>query len=168
MNAREYLAAAQEKTATETFRPSVDTDDARAFAVTFKLWTKPELERVLKSCSTKVRDPIPGGRVEWKEIVNPTKLREKMAERIVEWSASLTYGLLVDLGNLQAPNGELREWATKPMECSPDHAVAVMETVLGFEDWLLTRLTSLADTLSREEARAKNASAPTLAASTTT
>jgi hypothetical protein len=167
MNAREYLAGTTAKVATETFRPVADQDDHRAFRVTLTLCSKPELEAMLRSCSTKTLERLPNGQRDWKDSINPTKLRERMAAHVTEWDG-LTYGLLADLANLQTPNGDKSGWADKPVPAETDNVIAAMETVLGFEDWLLTKLTSLADVLGREEVRSKNASASTPPASTTT
>jgi hypothetical protein len=167
MNAREYLASAPAKVATETFRPAVDTDDHRAFQVTLQLCSKPELEAMLRACATKTLDRTPDGRRDWKDSINPTKLRERMAAHVTGWEG-LTFGLLADLANLQTPNGAMAGWETKPVEASAENVLAAMEAILGFEDWLLTKLTSLADVLGREEARSKNVSASTPPASTTT
>ncbi len=166
MNARDYLAGTTAKVALETFRPAVDTDDHRAFAVTLQLCSKPELEAMLRACATKTLDRTPDGRRDWKDSINPTKLRERMAAHVSAWEG-LTFGLLADLANLQTPNGDKATWAEKPVEASADNVIVVMENVLGFEDWLLTKLTSLADVLGREEVRSKNASAPTPPVSTT-
>ncbi len=167
MNAREYLAGAASKVAVETFRPAVDTDDARAFHVTLTVCSKPELEQMLKACTTKQYERLPDGKREFRDTINPSKLRQHMAAHVSAWEG-LTFGLLADLANLQTPNGAKQDWATKPVDCDQENVIVAMETVLGFEDWLLTKLTSLADVLGREEARSKNASASTPPASITT
>jgi hypothetical protein len=166
VNARDYLQGAAAKVATETFRPAADSDDHRAFRVTLQLCSKPELESMLRACATKTLDRTPDGKRDWKDSINPTKLRERMAAHVTGWEG-LTFGLLADLANLQTPNGDKSGWAEKPVDATQENVVVVMENVLGFEDWLLTKLTSLADVLGREEARSKNASASTPPASTT-
>lgn len=167
MKVTDYLKDATAKVSLETFRPAADADDKRAFDVTLQLILKPELQKMLKACTRPVRKLGPNGGREMVEEVMPDLLRARLAEHVLGWER-LTYGLLADLANLETPNGAKTDWAEKSVEFSQENVVATMEAILGFEDWALSRLTSLADARERQEARSKNVSAPTPAGSPST
>lgn len=167
MNAREYLQGASPKVSDEKFHPLDDEpgDDRRAFRVTLRLYSKRELEQIIRDCSTKKLEKQPDGSRTFAPTVDTEKLRARMAGCVTAWDG-LTFGLLADLGNLATPNGDKASWATKPVECSTDNVVVAMETILGFEAWLMQKASALADLTAQAEVREKNASASTPAAST--
>jgi hypothetical protein len=165
MNAREYLAGAQRRVSWETFTPADDANSTLGFEVEVQFHGKDELEAVIKDCTTKVLDRTPNGQRQFVSQLSDTKFRKFLASCIVSWRG-LTFGKLAALGNFATPNGDRSDWASKPLPCEEDNKLVLLETALGVEAWLMERVTSLAAESDRQEARAKNGSAPTPAAST--
>lgn len=167
MNAREYLAGASRRVSWERFHPADDAASTLTFDVEVAFHGKDELEAVLKRCTKRVLDRLPNGQKQWLDKVDEVKFREFLAGCIVSWR-NLTYGKLAALGNFATPNGDKGGWAAKPLPCEEDNKLVLLETALGVESWLMDRVSSLAAEQERQEARAKNASAPTLADSSST
>ena len=158
MNLREYLNQAERRVTRETFRPPGDQDERRAFEVELRLCSRTDLESMRRACMKRVLDKQTR---QYTDTPDLPKLRDYLAKECITGWERLTFGAAASLCNLSTPNGDLRDWASKPVEFSTENAVMVLERALGFEDWVWERVTSLADEREREEAREKNASAPT-------
>jgi hypothetical protein len=165
MNVREYLSGAPRRVSFETFAPGGDADSPLCFDVEVQFHGKDELEAVIKDCTTQISQRQPNGGRQFVSQLSDTKFRKFLASCIVSWRG-LTYGKFAALGNFATPNGDKSGWAAKDVPCEEDNKLVLLETALGVEAWLMERVTSLAADSDRQEARAKNGSAPTPAAST--
>lgn len=157
MDLSEYLNEAQARVAWERFRPDIP----ESFEVQLRFCERPELEKVHKRFSNKSVERLPDGTKQWRDVADLPGIRKYLAEHCLTGWRGLTFGAVATLCNLQTPNGDRAAWAGKEVPFSPKDAQVLLERALGFEDFVWTRVTQMAEERAREEARELETSAAT-------